>query len=75
MKKILFGICFCAVVTAVSSCGSHKATNAADGNNALLDSSKKTQDSTKTDSIAPKVDSTNKPIDSAQKSSKEAVTK
>jgi hypothetical protein len=59
MKKIFLGICFCAGIAAASSCGSHKATNAADGNNALLDSSKKTQDSTKADT-AKKTDSTTK---------------
>ena len=49
MKKIFLGICICAGIVVASSCGSHKATNAADGNNALLDSSKKTQDSTNAD--------------------------
>ncbi|WP_158995458.1 hypothetical protein [Mucilaginibacter sp. L196] len=49
MKKIFLGICLCAGIAVASSCGSHKATNAADGNNALLDSSKKTQDSTNAD--------------------------
>ncbi len=59
MKKIFLGICLCAGIAMASSCGSHKATNAADGNNALLDSSKKTQDSTKADT-AKKPDSTSK---------------
>ncbi|MHB8207673.1 hypothetical protein [Mucilaginibacter sp.] len=57
MKKIFLGICLCIGIAAVSSCGSNKATNAADGNNAMLDSSKKTQDSTKADTTK-KTDST-----------------
>ena len=70
MKKIFLGLFLCGSIAIASSCGSHKATNAADGNNALLDSSKKTQDSTnaKPDSIKPKaVDSTNKPTDTIKK--------
>ncbi|WP_461453503.1 hypothetical protein [Mucilaginibacter sp.] len=58
MKKIFLGIAFCAGL-GLSACGSHTATNAADGNKALLDSSKKTQDSTKADT-AKKPDSTAK---------------
>lgn len=68
MKKILLGMYFCGVIVLGSSCGSNKATNAADGNNAMLDSSQKMQDSTKADSITPKnADSTNKPADTAKK--------
>jgi hypothetical protein len=60
MKKIFLGICLCAGIAVASSCGSHKATNAADGNNALLDSSKKMQDSTNADT-AKKTDTIAKP--------------
>lgn len=68
MKKILLGICCCGMIALASSCGSNKATNAADGNNARLDSSQKMQDSTKADSITPKnADSTNKPVDTTKK--------
>ena len=59
MKKLILGICLCAGIAVALSCGSHKATNAADGNNALLDSSKKTQDSTNADT-SKKPDSTAK---------------
>jgi len=64
MKKIFLGVALCAGM-ALSACGSHTATNAADGNKALLDSSKKTQDSTMTDT-AKKTDSVSK-TDTAKK--------
>jgi len=46
MKKIILGLSLFATIAIASSCGSHQATNAADGNNAMLDSNKKRQDST-----------------------------
>jgi len=70
MKKIFLGFCLLTSVAIASSCGSHQATNAADGSNAMLDSNKKRQDSTnmKPDSITPKAaDSTNKPADTTKK--------
>ena len=72
MKKIILGLSLFATIAIASSCGSHQATNAADGNNAMLDSNKKRQDSTNTnskpDSITPKAaDSTNKSPDTTKK--------
>jgi len=72
MKKIFLGLCLLTTIAIASSCGSHQATNAADGNNAMLDSNKKRQDSTNTgtkpDTITPKaIDSTNKPADTTKK--------
>jgi hypothetical protein len=70
MKKIILGLCLLATIAIASSCGSHQATNAADGNSAMLDSNKQRQDSTsmKPDSITPKaIDSTNKPTDTIKK--------
>jgi len=70
MKKIILGLSLFATIAIASSCGSHQATNAADGNNAMLDSNKKRQDSTnaKPDTITPKAaDSTNKSPDTTKK--------